>query len=422
MSKLVIEGGHRLCGSIPIQGAKNSCLPILAATLLGGGKSTIRNCPRLSDVDAAVEILRYLGCEISREDDILTVDSSNAAGFMVPEELMQEMRSSIVFLGPILARMGKAVLSAPGGCELGPRPIDLHLDALRRLGAVIEEQHGFLCCTAPQGLKGAKISLSFPSVGATENIMLAAVLAKGRTVVHNAAEEPEIVDLADYLNSRGAKISGAGKSTIVINGVKKLHDIEHQVIPDRIVAATYLCAGLITGGEVQVDRVHTMDLESVIPVLEQAGAKIQIGPNSLRMRMDGRPKRVRQIRTMPYPGFPTDAQAPVMAALSVADGTSVFVENIFESRYKHAIELNRMGADIKMEGRVAVCTGVPRLMGAAVRAEDLRGGAALVLAGLQAEGVTKVSQVHHIDRGYEEFEKNLNRLGAHVWREGSETV
>lgn len=417
MSKLVIEGGHRLCGCIPIQGAKNSCLPILAATLLGGGTSVICNCPRLSDVDAAVEILRYLGCRIVREGNTLSVDSTGACGHTVPEELMREMRSSIVFLGPVLSRMGKAVLSAPGGCELGPRPIDLHLDALRRLGAKIEEQHGFLYCEAPHGLKGAKISLSFPSVGATENIMLAAVLAQGRTVIHNAAEEPEIVDLADYLNQRGGRIFGAGKSTIVIDGVKALSDTEHRVIPDRIAAATYLCAGLITSGEVQVDGVHTMDLESIVPVLEQAGAKIQAGPNSLRLRMDGRPKRVRQLRTMPYPGFPTDAQAPVMAALSVAEGTSVFIENIFESRYKHAMELNRMGADIKVEGRVAVCTGVPRLMGAAVRAEDLRGGAALVLAGLQAEGITQVSQIHHIDRGYEDFEKNLSRLGAAISRQ-----
>lgn len=415
MSQLLVEGGHRLQGGLAVQGAKNASLPILAAALLGG-ESVIHNCPRLSDVDAAIRILESLGCRVKREGTTLTVDASDASGDTISESLMHEMRSSIVFLGAIISRMGRAKLSMPGGCELGPRPIDLHLDALKKLGVTIEDEHGFLHCTVKEKLRGAKIVLPFPSVGATENILLASVLAEGRTTIHNAAEEPEIVDLANYLNGRGAKISGAGKSTICIDGVQALSDGEHTVIPDRIVAATYLCAGAVTRGDILLTCVRPQDVECLFPVFEQMGTSLTVTKDSIRLKADHRPYAVKNIRTMPHPGFPTDAQAPVMAVLATAQGTSMFVENIFENRFKHAAELNRMGADIKVEGRVAVVNGVPKLDGAAVRAEDLRGGAALVVAGLAAEGTTTVKQICHIDRGYEAMEDALNSLGARIRR------
>lgn len=412
MSVLTIEGGRRLTGEIDIQGAKNSSLPILAATLLSDGKHIIHNCPQLSDVDAAVKILKYLGCTVVRDGNALTIDSTSVSRWDIPEELMREMRSSIVFLGAIISRMGKALLSMPGGCELGPRPIDLHLDALRKLGVTIEDEHGYLQCDVKNGLHSAKVILAFPSVGATENILLASVLAKGTTVISNAAQEPEIVDLADFLNRCGAKIRGAGKSTIVIDGVNKLHATEHSVIPDRIVAATYLCCGAITGGEMLLKKVNPNDLESMIPVFEEMGVSISAGHHSIYVKAPSVLKSVRSIRTMPYPGFPTDAQAPFMAVLTVANGSSMFVENIFENRYKHVPELCRMGADIKVEGRVCVVNGVGRLTGAVVRAEDLRGGAALIVAGLKAQGETVIKNIHHIERGYENIDSYISQLGG----------
>ena len=416
MSVLEIEGGRRLEGELEIQGAKNSALPILAATLLCGGEHIIRNCPRLRDVDAAVRILRYLGCQVRREDDALIVRTGGVSRWDIPEELMREMRSSIVFLGAILSRMGRAVLSMPGGCELGPRPIDLHLEALKKLGARIEDEHGYLKCETPDGLHSARIILAFPSVGATENILLASVLAEGTTVISNAAQEPEIVDLAAFLNRCGARISGAGKSTVVVEGVAALHAAEHTVIPDRIVAATYLCCGAVTGGELLLKRVDPNALEGLLPFFEEMGVSIQAGHRSVYLKAPAALHRVRNIRTMPYPGFPTDAQAPFMAALTVADGSSIFVENIFENRYKHVPELCRMGADIKVEGRVCVVNGVSRLTGAPVQAEDLRGGAALVVAGMKAQGKTTIRQIHHIERGYEKIEEALSRLGGRLRR------
>ena len=418
MSKLRIEGGRRLSGELKLQGAKNSALPILAATLLGEGVSVIHNCPDLTDIAAAVKILEYLGCKVVREGDTLTVDARQITQCTIPENLMREMRSSIVFLGAMLSRTGKAKICMPGGCELGPRPIDLHLEALKKLGATIISDHGYLDCKVEKGLQGGKISLLFPSVGATENILLASCMAKGRTVIHNAAQEPEIVDLASYLNGRGAKIRGAGKSRIVVDGVEHLDSTEHTVMPDRIVAATYLCAGAITGGEILLKEVRPCDLESIFPIFEKMGMHLRMTGSEVLLKppTDGKIRSVNAIRTMPHPGFPTDAQAPIMAVLSVAEGTSMFVENIFESRYKHAQELNRMGADIKVEGRVAVCTGVDALYGTEVQAEDLRGGAALVLAGLRAEGITQVNDIHHIDRGYESIETVLDSLGANIVR------
>lgn len=416
----MVEGGARLRGEIGIHGAKNSALPILAASLLYGGETVLHNCPKLTDVDAAIRILRHLGCSVDRAGDTVVINSDSISLSEIPQSLMHEMRSSIVFLGAIISRVKKATLYFPGGCELGARPIDLHLSALRKLGAAIREEGEVLDCRVTNELCGAKIALSFPSVGATENIMLASVLAKGETVIVNAAQEPEIVDLANYLISRGAKIKDAGKSTVVIKGVKRLNSTEYTVMPDRIVASTYIAAAAITGGDVLVDRIIPSDLESVFPVFEQAGCKLQRYDKSVYVEGPAIIKAVKSIRTMPYPGFPTDAQAPVMAMATLANGTSVFVENIFENRYKHVGELVRMGADIKPEGRVAIVSGVKKLYGASVEATDLRGGAAMVVAALAASGKTSVGSIHHIDRGYEQIERDLSKLGAKIIRKSFE--
>ena len=417
MERIVIDGLRRLFGEIDVHGAKNSALPILAGSLLSGGETVLHNCPQLTDVDAAIEILKVLGCTVHREGKTVTVSSDTMTQNEIPEELMHEMRSSIVFLGAMVSRRERVRLSFPGGCELGPRPIDLHISALQQLGVSVDESHGILDCKVEHGLHGAKIMLAFPSVGATENIMLAAVTAEGVTEIHNAAQEPEIVDLAGYLTKRGAKIRDAGKSTVYIEGVKSLHGAEYTVMPDRIVTATYLAGAAATGGEVTVRHVVPSDLESVLPIFDQAGCKMRIWQDAIRLEGPGMLHAVRNIRTLPYPGFPTDAQAPVMAVLTVASGTSVFVETIFENRYKHAGELCRMGADIKIEGKVAVVRGVKKLYGANVRATDLRGGAALVVAGLAAEGKTRISDIVHIDRGYESIEQAFSALGAQIRRE-----
>ncbi len=416
VSKLIIEGGHKLEGEISVHGAKNSALPVLAATMLCQGQSVIHNCPGLSDVEASVRILRHLGCKIQRDGSTLAVDSRNIVTCDIPDELMREMRSSIVFLGAIVSRMGCARLSFPGGCELGPRPIDLHLKALRQMGLLIDEQHGYLDCKVKSHLKGAHIALSFPSVGATENIMLAAVLAKGTTVITNAAREPEIIDLANYLNACGGKITGAGGGVVTIDGVAQLHGTEHTVIPDRIAATTFLTAAAITGSKLGLKDIDVGHLSQVIPMFEEAGCIVRWEGARMEIASPRKLHPIKIVRTMPYPGFPTDAQAPVMAMATLASGTSVFVENIFESRYKHAGELLRMGANIKVEGKVAVVEGVQNLYGAQVEAPDLRGGAALVVAGLAAEGATQLTGLHHIDRGYESMEHSLTSIGAKVRR------
>ena len=416
MDKLMVQGGARLLGELPVHGAKNSSLPILAASLLSGGETVLYNCPRLTDVDAAVEILQVLGCTVRREEDALVIDSSRAAHTEIPEKLMHEMRSSIVFLGAMLARLSRARLSFPGGCELGPRPIDLHIAYLKRLGVQITEEYGCIDCRTEGRLQGTKITLSFPSVGATENILLASVLAQGETVIHNAAQEPEIVDLANYLTACGARIRDAGKSTLVVEGVERLHSAEYTVMPDRIAATTYLCGAAVTGGEILLTSAHSGDMESVLPVFEQAGCRLETEPGRIHLIGPRRLTAVKELRTMPYPGFPTDAQAPIMAMLARAEGTSVFVENIFESRYKHVGELCRMGADIHTEGKVAVVRGVEKLYGASVEATDLRGGAALVVAALAADGITRIGSVGHIDRGYEAIEDAFSVLGGSVRR------
>lgn len=417
MNKIIVKGGKSLNGEIFVQGAKNSVLPILVATLLVNGISVIHNCPCLSDVDATIKILRYLGCSVSREGHTVTVDSSTMNRNDVPDELMREMRSSIVFLGGIMGRMGKAILSTPGGCEIGLRPIDLHLSAMEQFGARIINENGLIICSAEEkGLCGTRITLSFPSVGATENIILTAALSKGTTVITNAAREPEIIDLADFLNKCGAKIHGAGDSTIFIEGVLSLHSAEHTIIPDRIVASTYMIAAAITGGSLILKNVIPSHLGPIIQPLRESGCQVNIKGRKISLSSPKQLKRIKIIRTMPHPGFPTDAQAQMMALTAIADGTSVFIENIFESRYKHIGELLRFGAKIHAEGRMAVVEGVRSLNGANVKATDLRGGSAMILAGLRAAGITEISEIHHIDRGYEEPEKVLKSLGADIKR------
>lgn len=416
MASYRIEGGVRLSGELTVHGAKNSVLPILAATLLTK-ESVIHNCPKLTDVDAACNILSYLGCSIVREGESVNIVPGTLSCCDIPDNLMREMRSSVVFLGAIIARCGMARVSLPGGCELGPRPIDLHLTALEKLGVEITEDHGYLECKADRRLKGASILLPFPSVGATENAMLAACTAKGQTVIHNPAREPEIEDLISFLNTAGAKINIGENGSIYIEGVDELGAVEHRVIPDRIAAATYLCCAAITGGEVFLRGVEPSHLEAVFPMLEESGCVVKTERAAIYLRMNGRPGPIKLVRTMPYPGFPTDAQSPLMALSCVADGTSVYVENIFESRYRHAAELVRMGARIKIEGRVAVVEGVSRLHGAPVVCTDLRGGAALVTAALAAEGVSEITHIHHIERGYQDFDANLASLGADIVKE-----
>lgn len=414
MSKLLVTGRQKLSGEVTVQGAKNSALPILAASILTKGENVIFNCPELSDVEASARILRYLGCKVERSNHTLIIKSDFVNKSDIPDELMRKTRSSIVFLGAVLARTGKAKLSFPGGCEIGPRPIDMHLKALREMGAVIKEKHGFLDCSTPYGLNGAKITLSFPSVGATEDVMIAACLANGTTTIINAAREPEICDLADYLNKCGAKIYGAGEGVIVIDGVSALNGTHHSIIPDRIVASTLMSCAAVTGSQITLKGVISSHLASVIPVFEETGCKINCVDGELQITSPQKLRSMKVVRTMPYPGFPTDAQALLLATSCVADGTSVFIENIFENRYRHTSELVRMGANIKTEGKVAVVEGVQSLYGASVKATDLRGAAALIIAGLCAESDTEISGIRYLERGYENFELTLSALGAEI--------
>lgn len=417
MGKFVIQGGGKIEGEIDVQGAKNAVLPILAATILNGGKNVIYNCPDLRDVSMTIAVLKNLGCRVKRQNKVLVVESDQISDCKIPEELMRQMRSSIIFLGAIIARCKKAVVSMPGGCEIGNRPIDLHLKALRKLGVDITEAHGYINCSA-ENLHGDNIQLDFPSVGATENIMLAACMAEGTTVITNAAREPEIVDLEQFLNRQGAKISGGGTDVIRIEGVKKLYGVEHTIIPDRIVSATYLAAAAVTGGSVILRNTDASHMGAILAALREMGCRIYTEKARIILTAPaGRLKSIEKITTMPYPGFPTDIQSPFMSLCCIADGTTMFVENIFENRYQHVEELVRMGADIKVDGRVAVIQGVRRLSGARVVAKELRGGAALVVAGLAADGITEIENVKYIDRGYETIEKYLSACGAAIKRE-----
>lgn len=414
MSKIVVNGGKALKGELNIQGAKNSVLPILAATILCKGDCVVHNCPDLSDVSVSVKILEGLGCNCLKESDTVIVDSRDISSYVIPEELMREMRSSVVFLGAIIGRTGKAIISSPGGCELGPRPIDMHLSALEKLGVEITEEHGFLYCNAKNGIKGAEITLSFPSVGATENIILAATCSSGVTVIHNAAKEPEISDLADFLNSAGARIYGSGSDTICIYGVKCLKGTEHSIIPDRIAASTYMAASAISGGEVVLNGIMPSHMVAILSVFRECGCKIDISGKSLKIKAPKKLLRIPTVRSLTYPGFPTDSGPIIVSMLCLSEGTSVFVENIFENRFRYVDELKRLGAKIKTEGKIAIVEGVESLSGASCKCTDLRGGAALVIAGIAAHGETTISEIKHINRGYDNIVENFKMLGADI--------
>ena len=414
MAEIVVNGKKRLTGEVTVQGAKNSVLPILAGAVLCDGVCVIHNCPDLSDVHTSIKILESFGAKVSYSEKTLVIDSSCITEYEIPEDLMREMRSSVGFLGGIIGRLKKAVISSPGGCELGPRPIDLHLSALKKLGVEITEEHGFLNCSAEKGILGTEIHLSFPSVGATENIILTAATAKGVTTIHNAAREPEISDLADFLNSAGARIYGSGSDTIYIHGVNKLCGTTHTIIPDRIVAATYMAAAVMTKGKIKLSGVMPSHMVSMLSVFRESGCDIDVRGKSLTITAPEKPCRVPTIRSLVYPGFPTDAGPIVIAMLSLAKGTTVFVENIFENRFRFADELNRLGTNIKTEGRVAVIEGVNSLSGAGCVCPDLRGGAALVLGGLAANGSTEIKNISHINRGYDDIVGALQSLGADI--------
>lgn len=418
MEKLIVSGGRKLSGSVKVSGAKNAVLPIIAASLLGVTPSRLEEIPDLEDVRTISEVLGCLGAKVaSDEPGTLLVDSANLTGFEVPYELTRKMRASFTVLGPLLARLGQARISLPGGCAIGTRPIDLHLKGFEALGAEIELGHGYIEAKAPQGLRGARIYLDFPSVGATENIMMAASLAKGQTILENPAEEPEIVDLANYLNAMGARVRGAGTNVIRIEGVRELTGTSYAVIPDRIEAGTYMVAAAITDGDVWIENALTEHLKPVIAKLKEAGVYIEEKIDGIRVKGTGTLKAV-DIKTLPYPGFPTDMQAQFMALMTVANGTSVVSETVFENRFMHVDELKRMGANIKIEGRSAVIEGVSQLAGCQVKATDLRAGAALILAGLVARGQTEIGCIHHIDRGYEGIVDKFRGLGADISRVG----
>ncbi len=418
MEKLIIHGGRRLEGRVKISGAKNAVLPIIAATLLGqDAPSLLDEVPALEDVHTITEVLKKLGvkAEFDAAGHQLHVDSTVIGSCEAPYDLVRKMRASFLIMGPLLARCGKARISLPGGCAIGTRPIDLHLKGFEALGADIHIGHGFIEAAAPEGLHGAKIYLDFPSVGATENILMAASMAEGQTILENPAQEPEIVDLANYLNVMGARIRGAGTNVIKIDGVSKLMGRDYTIIPDRIEAGTYMVAAAMTRGDVYIENAISEHLKPVIAKLKEAGVTIEEDVNGIRVICDSRTKSV-DIKTMPYPGFPTDMQAQFMAMLAVSEGTGLVTETVFENRFMHVDELKRMGANIKIDGRTSVVEGVEALMGCQVKATDLRAGAAMVLAGLVAEGETQVGYIHHIDRGYDNLVAKLVGLGADICR------
>ena len=416
MERLIVKGGKRLVGTVKTSGAKNAVLPIIAASIMGTSPSHFDEVPMLEDVRTISEVLRSLGIKVeSKEKNCLDIDSTVVESYEPPCELMRNMRASFFVMGPLLARMGKARIYMPGGCAIGARPVDIHLKGFEALGVVLDQQDGFIEATTPNGLKGATIYFDFPSVGATENVMMAAALAEGVTILDNAAEEPEIVALASYLNKMGAKIRGAGTDVIRIEGVKELHGADYTIIPDRIEAGTYMIAAAMTGGDVIVDNVLPEHQKPLIAKLREAGAIVEEDIDKVRVIGNGTLKGV-SVKTLPYPGFPTDMQAQIMAMLVVSEGKSKVTETVFENRFMHVEELNRMGAKITTSDRSANIEGPAKLVGCDVRATDLRAGAAMILAGLVADGETRIGDLHHIDRGYEDIVEKLKNLGADIER------
>ncbi|MDD5748067.1 MAG: UDP-N-acetylglucosamine 1-carboxyvinyltransferase [Actinomycetota bacterium] len=419
MEKFVIEGGKRLEGSIRVSGAKNSALELMAASTMGRGPSVIENVPQIADVETMIELLKYMGYEVSFSNGVLRIIPGKQIKLEAPYHLVQKMRASTSVLGALLARHHRARVAMPGGCNIGTRQIDLHIEGLSRMGARIGVSHGFMEAST-DGLRGTRIYLDYPSVGATENLMMAGTLADGKTIIENAAEEPEIVDLAEFLKKMGAHISGDGTSTIVVEGVDFLEGAEHTVIADRIEAGTFLIAGAVTGGKVKVRGINPVHLDIVIQAMKACGCNFEIEDDSVSVSSDGE-FTATEISTLPYPGFPTDLQPQFQVLLSIADGISFVTENVFDNRFMVSDELNRLGANIKARKHYAVIRGVKKLSGAPVRATDLRAGAALVIAGLMAEGLTEVYDIYHIDRGYERFSEKLSGLGANIKRVSVDT-
>jgi UDP-N-acetylglucosamine 1-carboxyvinyltransferase len=419
VTRIQIHGGVPLEGDVWISGAKNAVLPILVASLLGDGPSRVSNVPHLQDVTTTMELLGRMGAQLSVGDRMqIEIDPRSMEHFEAPYDLVKTMRASILVLGPLVARYGRARVSLPGGCAIGSRPVDLHLHGLRALGAQVEVRNGNIEASADR-LRGARIIMDTVTVTGTENILMAATLARGTTIIENAAQEPEVVDLADFLSSMGAQISGAGTNTITIEGVDSLQGTDYSVLPDRIETGTYLVGGAMTGGRVRCTRARPSHLDAVLDKLAETGADISVGDDWVELDMRGRRPRSVDITTAPYPGFPTDMQAQFTALNSIADGTGVITETIFENRFMHVQELQRLGADISVKGKSAIVRGVDRLNGAPIMATDLRASASLVLAGLVAEGVTTVDRVYHLDRGYEIIEEKLSALGARIKRVGA---
>lgn len=413
MPSYIIQGGRKLEGEVKISGSKNASLPIIAASILNSGITKLYNVPNIHDTQKMLEILKVLGCKIKKKDNKIIIDSHLVNKYEIPEDLMREMRSSVVLAGSLIGKYKKAIFSYPGGCDIGARPIDLHLKAFEKLGINVSEEFGKINCKTEK-IIGTKINLDFPSVGATENAILASCLAEGITTISNAAREPEIIDLQNFLNKMGAKISGAGTNVIEIIGVKNLKDVDYNIMPDRIEAGTFLVAGAVTAGKIKVSNLVPAHIEPIINKLEEANCKLNVADNYIELTAPKRLKAI-DIKTMPYPGFPTDMQAIIVSAMTMAKGTSIIVENIFENRYKYAQELLRMGAKISIEGRTAVINGVRRLHGTSVKSTDLRGGAAMVIAGLAANGITEVEEIGYILRGYEKLEKKLTNLNAKIF-------
>ncbi len=412
MASYIIEGGNKLEGEVNVSGSKNASLPIMAASILSGKTTTLYNVPNIYDTKTTLNILKLLGCNVNKKNGKIIINSKNIKSQEIPDELMRKMRSSVVLAGAIIGRFKKAVFSYPGGCDIGTRPIDLHLKGFQKLGIKIEEMGGFIKCSCDK-IVGSDIQLDFPSVGATENIILASVLAEGETIITIAAMEPELIDLQNFLNKMGAKIEGAGTNIIKITGVKTLKDVSYNVMPDRIEAGTLLCMTAITGGKTTINNVNIDHITPILHKLEETGAKLIISKNKVFIEA---PKRLKatDIKTMPYPGFPTDMQSIFASMLCLAKGSSMIVENIFENRYKYVNELTRMGAKITIEGKVAIVKGVRKLTRAELTATDLRGGAAMCTAALAARGTSKINNIEHILRGYENLDKKLNKLGANV--------